>query len=328
MILAFAVGAQKMIIVVANVNPAFILSNHTVLQPVIGVPRIEVHFANARREITNAVEHFGPSADATSGEVGAQPSDTAKKISTDPLFTQRDAWTAVAFVAATVAMFPADKRFAGRLQDPDVKENQIFENAAVAVEQITSPGAYLIGGGLYLTGRLTGNERMADLGWHGTEAIIVATGTFVVLKGVFGRARPETVDAEDPRSFKLGRGFGGGPYASFPSGHTGTAFAAAAAVTSETSRWWPRSKWYIGTAMYGGATLVAVSRMYDNKHWASDVVMGAAIGTFAGAKVVRYHHTHPDNRLDRWILGRTSMTVTPTGDLGLALTVPVDLPAR
>ena len=260
-------------------------------------------------------------------EGAAQPADTAKKISNDPLFTQRDAWTALAFVGASLALFPADKRFAERLQDPDVKENRIFKSAAVTVEQITSPGAYLIGGGLYAAGRLTGNERMADLGWHGTEAIIISTGTFVLLKGVFGRARPETVDAEDPRSFKLGRGFGGGAYASFPSGHSGTAFAAAAAVTSETARWWPRSKWYIGTAMYGGATLVAVSRMYDNKHWASDVIMGAAIGTFAGAKVVRYHHSHPGNRLDRWILGNTSMTVAPTGDLALVLTVPVDLPA-
>ena len=42
--------------------------------------------------------------------------------------------------------------------------------------------------------------------------------------------------------------------------------------------------------------------MYDNRHWASDVIMGAAIGTFAGTKVVRYHRTHPDNRLDRWLL--------------------------
>lgn len=257
----------------------------------------------------------------------AQPADTTR-VSADPLFTRRDAWAAAAFTAGTIAMFPLDKRLAQRLQDPHVKENQFFESAADLVEQITSPGSYLIGGGLYAVGRLTDNERMADLGWHGTEAIIVSTGTFVVLKGLFGRARPETVDAEDPRSFKLGRGFGGGPYASFPSGHAGVAFAAAAAVTSETSRWWPKSKWYVGTAMYGGATLVALSRMYDNKHWASDVVMGAAIGTFAGAKVVRYHHSHPDNRLDRWILGRTSMTVTPTGDLGLALTVPVDLPAH
>jgi hypothetical protein len=58
--------------------------------------------------------------------------------------------------------------------------------------------------------------------------------------------------------------------------------------------------------MYGGATMIAASRMYNNKHWASDVVMGAAIGTFAGTKVVRYHHSHPGNRIDKWLLNRTS----------------------
>jgi membrane-associated phospholipid phosphatase len=48
--------------------------------------------------------------------------------------------------------------------------------------------------------------------------------------------------------------------------------------------------------------MVGLSRMYNNRHWASDVIMGAAIGTFAGTKVVRYHRTHPTNQLDRWLL--------------------------
>ena len=50
--------------------------------------------------------------------------------------------------------------------------------------------------------------------------------------------------------------------------------------------------------------------MYNNYHWASDVTIGAAIGTFAGLKVVRYHHrVNPDNRLDRWLL---NVNITPT----------------
>jgi membrane-associated phospholipid phosphatase len=79
-------------------------------------------------------------------------------------------------------------------------------------------------------------------------------------------------------------------------------FAAAAAVTSETSKWWPNATWVIAPVMYGGATMIAASRMYNNKHWASDVVMGAAIGTFSGLKVVRYSHSHPSNRIDKWLL--------------------------
>ena len=48
--------------------------------------------------------------------------------------------------------------------------------------------------------------------------------------------------------------------------------------------------------MYGGATLVGLSRMYNNAHWASDVTLGAAIGTFSGIKVVRFNHSHAHDR--------------------------------
>jgi membrane-associated phospholipid phosphatase len=69
--------------------------------------------------------------------------------------------------------------------------------------------------------------------------------------------------------------------------------------------------------MYGGATLVGLSRMYNNAHWASDVVLGAAIGTFSGIKVVRYSHGHSNNLVDRTLLG---LRVVPTPD-GVAVVV-------
>ncbi len=65
---------------------------------------------------------------------------------------------------------------------------------------------------------------------------------------------------------------------------------------------WPKYTWYVAPVLYGGATLVGLSRMYHNKHWASDVVLGAAIGTFSGLKVVRYSHAHPDNPVDKVLL--------------------------
>lgn len=89
-------------------------------------------------------------------------------------------------------------------------------------------------------------------------------------------------------------------------------------MTSETSKWWPNPTWYIAPLMNAGATLIAVSRMYDSKHWASDVVMGPAIGTFAGMKVVQYHHSHPGNRIDEWLL-QPSVQKTPDGQVALGL---------
>jgi membrane-associated phospholipid phosphatase len=177
----------------------------------------------------------------------------------------------------------------------------------------------IIGVGLYAYGRLAKKERVADLGLHGTEAVIAGALIADVLKIGFGRARPFLKGPDstaNPSNWQFLRGTKGGNYQSFPSGHTVAAFAAAAAVTNETSRWWPGSQWYVAPLMFGGAAMVGASRMYNNRHWASDVMLGAAIGTFAGNKVVRYNHrTNPGNRLDRWLL---SANVRPSAS-GLQL---------
>ncbi|MFL5616038.1 MAG: phosphatase PAP2 family protein [Gemmatimonadaceae bacterium] len=242
--------------------------------------------------------------------LAAQATEPAPPAAQIPLFTWRDAYLAGGFVAATLALRPVDKYFATRLQDKYTQSNQFLQKVAVIVRTIAEPGAFVIGGSLYVVGRATKQRDMADLGLHGTEAVVVASVFAGGLKDVFGRARPFVHPPTDstgynPNSWEFGRGFTkGDDYRSFPSGHSVAAFAAAAAVANESYRWWPNMKWPMGVAMYGGATLVGVSRMYNNRHWASDVMMGAAIGTFAGNKVVRYHHrVHPDNKFDKWLLG-------------------------
>ncbi len=243
----------------------------------------------------------------------AQPADTTK-VSSAPLFTETDAWIAGGFVLGTILMFPLDKHLAGKLQDSTIQANRFFRNSADAVRIVTE-SAWYIGGGLYLVGRLAGNNEMADLGLHGSEAVAIGLGLVTIGKAAAGRARPR-VDVTDPGHFVMGKGWKNEEYRSFPSGHTVMAFSAAAAVTSETSRFWPKQKYLIGTIMYGGAALTGASRMFHNAHWASDVLMGAAIGTFSGLKVVRYHHSHPGNRIDEWLLG---VQVIPMPDGSLAL---------
>lgn len=61
---------------------------------------------------------------------------------------------------------------------------------------------------------------------------------------------------------------------SFPSGHTANAFAAAEWLRTE---YWNRSPW-IGIAGYAAAAGTGALRVYNNRHWVSDVVAGAAIG--------------------------------------------------
>lgn len=253
--------------------------------------------------------------------IGQQPDSITKapRSKPSPLFTTKDVAVAGGFAAATVALFPLDEHIATRLQNPSAQANRFLHHAATDFEWFGSTGPFIIGGSLYAAGMLTRHNELADLGWHGVEAAIVADGVTLMLKGMLGRGRPFASGDTNPRDFHFGGGFGKDDRQSFPSGHTTTAFAVAAAVTSEAQRHWPTkwwSTWLIAPAMYGGATMVGAARMYHNVHWASDVAMGAAIGTFTGRKLVQYNHAHPRNLIDRTIL-RTA--VVPTSDGGFAI---------
>jgi membrane-associated phospholipid phosphatase len=234
------------------------------------------------------------------------------------LFTSRDALLAAGFVGLTVAMFPIDKSVAGRLQNPNTQANQFFKNASTDVRMLGDPGTTIIAVSMYGVGRIAGWKNVADFGLHGAEAIAVAGATTTLLKGFAGRARPFVSTDTNPTDFHFGRGFNKGNFQSFPSGHATAAFALASTVTSESQRWWPHQTWIVGPVTYGAATLVGFSRMYNNAHWASDVVLGAAIGTFGGIKIVRYNHGHSGNFIDKFFLGPLAQT-GPNGDTRVGL---------
>jgi membrane-associated phospholipid phosphatase len=246
------------------------------------------------------------------------PNDSVHAAKT--LFTSRDAVLAVGFVGLTVALFPIDKSVAGRLQNPNTQANHLLKNASTDVRMLGDPGTTIIAVSMYGVGRIAKWKNVADFGLHGTEAIAVAAATTTLLKGLAGRARPFVTADTNPTDFHFGRGFNGGDFQSFPSGHTTAAFALASTVTSESQRWWPHQTWIVGPTMYGTATLVGLSRMYNNAHWASDVALGAAIGTFGGIKIVRYNHGHTGNLIDRFFLG-TQVQLGPNGDTRVGLSL-------
>lgn len=89
-----------------------------------------------------------------------------------------------------------------------------------------------------------------------TSAAIMGISTHFVKQGV-GRMRPD-----------------GSGTNSFPSGHTASAFMAAEFLHQEYKDVNP----WIGYAGYFVATATGTLRMYNNKHWFSDVVAGAGFG--------------------------------------------------
>jgi membrane-associated phospholipid phosphatase len=64
---------------------------------------------------------------------------------------------------------------------------------------------------------------------------------------------------------------------SMPSGHTAQAFAAATFMAKEYG---DRSVWY-SVGAYTIATGVGVMRVLNNRHWVSDVLVGAGVGIFS-----------------------------------------------
>ena len=125
-------------------------------------------------------------------------------------------------------------------------------------------GLYASGGGtaaLYLTGRprLRQAAGLAACSWLG--ATVVLTG----IRAVVNRPRPLELNS-------------GWQNSSFPSNHTTSYFAAATVYALK----FPRLAPVLGVA----GTLVALSRVYLGKHWPSDVLAGAAIGTGAGLLAV------------------------------------------
>jgi len=101
---------------------------------------------------------------------------------------------------------------------------------------------------------------------------------------------------------------------SFPSGHTASAFASAEFLSQEYQNTFP----WIGYAGYSVAAATGILRMYNNRHWFSDVVAGAGFG-IASTKIAYLIYPH----LKKLILGKQSMrySMVPTysqGSMGIA----------
>lgn len=219
-----------------------------------------------------------------------------------PLFDSRDAWVAGAYLGVGALAFPFDQPIAVAIRDSALQEVPALRSTARAFDLIGFPGSLVLSGGLYGVGRLGGFDEMADVGLHMGEAVVIGEVVTYTIKFLAGRARPD-ISPDDPFDFQLGRGFEWEDrYRSFPSGHTTAAFAVAAVAAHEIERIHGGNDLLIGLVTYGPASLVGLSRMFGNRHWASDVVFGAAIGAFSGWKVVRYSHSHPDNPVDDFFL--------------------------
>lgn len=109
-------------------------------------------------------------------------------------------------------------------------------------------------------------------------AAVAVAGIFTqIAKHILSRPRPPLFDTYGAFHFEWF--MLKSAYASFPSGHSATAFAAAVAL----GFFLPRARWWLLAV----ALLVAMSRVALRAHYVSDVVAGAALGAAAAVLVAR-----------------------------------------
>lgn len=102
-------------------------------------------------------------------------------------------------------------------------------------------------------------------GRHDAIDKTIILGTAYALTGILVNSLKTVTKVERPD---------GSSRNSFPSGHTATAFIGAEILRRE---YWDVSPW-IGAAGYAVAAGTGFFRMYNNRHWLTDVIAGAGIG--------------------------------------------------
>ena len=131
----------------------------------------------------------------------------------------------------------------------------------------------------YIFGHFDENYKAKQTALIATESFLITGLYTTILKVTLGRHRPSTGSSSNTfDGFTI-------DHKSFPSGHTSTAFAIATVVANEYEE-----TPYIKPISYGIATLTGLSRINDEKHWASDVFFGAALGYFVSKTILHLHN--------------------------------------
>lgn len=169
-------------------------------------------------------------------------------------------------------------------------ERHVPTSPTTASHAITASNAGLgamagVGAGMFLWGHLMHNDQQRETGLLSGEAAIDAFLDTEVFKYAFGRERPFTGGGK-------GHFFQGGT--SFPSEHASITWAIASVIAHE----------YPGPLTqllaYGVAGGVSAARLVGHQHFATDVVVGSALGWYLGRQVYRSHSHYSDADIAKW----------------------------
>jgi len=203
--------------------------------------------------------------------------DTKEVFTSPARWSSRD-WLTLGGISAgigVVMVFDEDIGHAIRRGRSDTLTN-IFDN----VQPLGNEYAIGIVGTFYLWGEIFKDPRAKSTALDSIAASGIASGLIVnATKYLVGRARP--TDGKGAYDFQAFSG-----HDSFLSGHTTEAFTLASVITEHYDAMW------IKVMAYGLAGTVGYARLNNNRHWTSDVLAGAVVGTYVGKTVVRFNREH------------------------------------
>ncbi len=213
--------------------------------------------------------------------------DTKALITSPSRFDGKDWLKAGAVTAAGILTLTQDKPVNRFFQD---RTKPFMDDLSRFGFEPIGRGIYpvLLSGGLYLHATVKQNAYDRKVALHAVKAMVISGLFTQTAKQLFHRHRPE-----HPNPGKWEGPIAPIRFRSFPSGHSTMAFAAATFFAEAYS-----DKNWIPVAAYTMATLAAASRMYDNKHWFSDVFFGSAIGYFTAKAIYHQNFTNQESPLN------------------------------
>lgn len=160
---------------------------------------------------------------------------------------------------------------------------------------------------------LTNDQRFQDAAWTSLQTLIYAGALGYMFKTIFGRERPIWTD--DPYRFFERSGRNPFPHegnSSFPSGHAISSFG----IITPWVLYYPNVFTY---ALYLIPAGTSLSRVAQDNHWATDIVVGTVIGITMGRWLVARHKRQQTGTEPP----RVEISVVPGGN-GLRLTYRLD----
>jgi membrane-associated phospholipid phosphatase len=197
-------------------------------------------------------------------------------------------------LAITGGLIWTDQRTYQRLNDWKQTQPTIRRVSPLITNLGDGRASAAIFGGFLVYSYLSHDRTSLQAAKIGLESFLLSGITVQILKHTFGRERPSVATVSGGRwngMFVLlnqssGKQGGYAHFDAFPSGHTATAFAAAATL----SEVYGDSPWVSYTS-YSVASVVAVSRVMERTHWLSDCFVGGMIGYLSTQLVIHLNRT-------------------------------------